>query len=357
MGAVPIALQAIASHRRSIAMETAASAQAQATNNQICANLQIEKGQRQDRLKHAIEHLGHPSTSVRLGGAYELLQLARDTPSLRETVLNILCAHIRQTTTTNDYITNHHSSPTTEIQSILRLVFAENHELFGCYKSDLQGSYLNRANLSKSTLINANLERVRFQQANLHQANLRGALLINSDLGGAVVARADLSGAKILTSNLQRAILSQSLLRGATILGAKMQLVDLRGAQLQGAQIKDVQLQGAKLAGASFQGVHPMPEGNTSLRFVDIVRRSVGNPSDLSELTLQGSLNDDDMASLTDGLSEDDASRIRKDFASQLRIPGDADVSGHVGLVTGKYTNEDAETWIAEYLTTDKSAG
>ena len=37
---------------------------------------------------------------MRLGGAYELFHLAQDTEELRQTVLDILCAHIRQTTDT-----------------------------------------------------------------------------------------------------------------------------------------------------------------------------------------------------------------------------------------------------------------
>ena len=38
------------------------------------------------------------SDSVRLGGAYELFHLAQDTEELRQTVLDILYAHIRRTT-------------------------------------------------------------------------------------------------------------------------------------------------------------------------------------------------------------------------------------------------------------------
>ena len=47
--------------------------------SQADAVLKTEQGQRQDRLKNAIEHLGHKSDSVRLGGAYELFHLAKDT--------------------------------------------------------------------------------------------------------------------------------------------------------------------------------------------------------------------------------------------------------------------------------------
>ena len=58
---------------------------------QTDANQNTEQVQRQERLKNAIEHLGHDSDSVRLGGAYELFHLAKDTPDLRQTcVMDIL---------------------------------------------------------------------------------------------------------------------------------------------------------------------------------------------------------------------------------------------------------------------------
>ena len=84
MGGILFVLQVLASHRRAKAME-------KTVRN-------TEQGQRQERLKNAIEHLGNTSRSQRMGGAYELFHLAEDTPQLRQTVFDILCAHIRRTT-------------------------------------------------------------------------------------------------------------------------------------------------------------------------------------------------------------------------------------------------------------------
>ena len=120
MGALLVALQALMSYRRANAMEETANAQIKAAEQQAIANQNAqlalqqerqrmeetvkaqaranentEKGLRQERLKNAIEHLGNDSDSVRLGGAYELFHLAQDTFELRQTVLDILCAHIR----------------------------------------------------------------------------------------------------------------------------------------------------------------------------------------------------------------------------------------------------------------------
>ena len=59
---------AIADYSQAIALNPA-------TEHQAQANETTEQGQRQERLKNAIEHLGHESASVRLGGAYELFHL------------------------------------------------------------------------------------------------------------------------------------------------------------------------------------------------------------------------------------------------------------------------------------------
>ena len=107
MGGLLLALQAMMSYKRAKALEDtanaqaeAAKAQAKATEEQAKANEKIEQGQRQERLKNAIEHLGHDSESVRIAGTYELRQLARDIeePRFRRTVLDILDAYIRRTT-------------------------------------------------------------------------------------------------------------------------------------------------------------------------------------------------------------------------------------------------------------------
>ena len=102
-GAV-LMLQALIANKRAKAMEEAAMAQAGAAKEQATANLNTERGQRQERLKNAIEHLGSDSESLRLGGAYELFHLAEDTPSLRQTVLDILCAHVRRMTREDWYM-------------------------------------------------------------------------------------------------------------------------------------------------------------------------------------------------------------------------------------------------------------
>ena len=354
MGGVLVALQALASNRRATAMETAAIAQAAAMEEQTKANLNVEERHRQERLKNAIEHLGHSSPSVRLGGAYELVNLAFEKEALRATVMEILCAHIRQTTTQAEYTQEHLSSPSTEVQSLLSVLFVENHTIFDGCKAKLQGSCLNRVNLANAHLVNVNFEGAQLQQANLHQACLQGSLLLNTNLTGAMAARADLSGAKILTSSLRGAVLFQTIFRGSTIIGTQMQLADLRHAELQGSQTQGLALQGAQLDGAQFHGMRAMAEqssdGSTSLKFSDIVNAGVGKNTDFSEVVFEGGLTEEDVKSVV-GCTADDAARSnRKKLIVHVGKAKSHELPPNSLVRVGLYTAEEAEKWIFGYL-------
>ena len=181
MGGLLIAIQAAIANKRANAMDKtaqaqtdvakaqagAAQAQARATEEQANANRHTERGQRQERLKNAIEHLGHESSdSVRLGGAYELFHLAQDTEELRRTVFDILCAHIRQTTRENEYREKHRSKPSEEIQSLLTLLFVQRYAVFKGLPINLRGSWLNGAELLGARLRKVDLMCVHFETKN-----------------------------------------------------------------------------------------------------------------------------------------------------------------------------------------------
>ncbi len=148
-------LQAVIANKRAKAMEETSRAQADAAKAQAIANRNTEQGQRQERLKSAIEHLGNESESVRLGGAYELFHLAQDTESLQQTVLDILCAHIRRTTRDNEYQKKHSSQPSEEIQSLLTLLFVHGYDVFTGLHINLYESWLNGADLREARLSGA----------------------------------------------------------------------------------------------------------------------------------------------------------------------------------------------------------
>ena len=187
MGGILVALQALMSYKRAKAMEDTAKAQADAAGAQADAVSKTEQGQRQDRLKNAIEHLGHDKESVRLGGAYELFHLAKESEEMRESVFDILCAHIRRTTGENKYRETYESKPSEEVQSLLDLLFIKTPEVFkGLYIDiDLSGIWLNGSNL-----VTARLEGVSLDDAYLRGADLMLAHLQGASLDGAHLQRA-----------------------------------------------------------------------------------------------------------------------------------------------------------------------
>ena len=277
MGGVLLALQALMSYKRAKALEDtakaqaeAAKAQAKATEEQAKANQNTEQGQRQERLKNAIEHLGHDNASVRLGGAYELFHLAEDTAEdtkdLRQTVLDILCAHIRRTTGEDEYREKHKSEPSEEIQSLLTLLFVQKHEVFKGLCINLQGSWLNGADLDgarleKAVLTNAYLQRASLNRAQLDGVHLGEAKLQKADFREAkmrlaTLVRADMQAIDLSGAHLQRSLLNEARLHGAFLTDAHLQETGLNGTYLRGAYLAAAHLQNASLGGAHLQGAN-----------------------------------------------------------------------------------------------------
>ncbi|MFI6320631.1 pentapeptide repeat-containing protein [Nonomuraea sp. NPDC050556] len=54
-----------------------------------------ERGHDTDRYGKAAEQLGHAAAPVRLAGLYALEQLAQNSPALRQTVVDVICAYLR----------------------------------------------------------------------------------------------------------------------------------------------------------------------------------------------------------------------------------------------------------------------
>ena len=220
-----------------------------------------EKGNIAERFKNAIEHLGHESPSVRMGSIYALHHIAQEVDDYRERVFEILCAHIRETTTQKEYKpqiiprvkTNSeaHFKPSIEIESILRLLFCEppDRRIYEGLRANLDNANLLRANLMHSNIQNArffsadlqcagffysNLQESGFSNANLYNAffigtELQGANFSNSILWKTKFADANLQGCNFLNANLKEAtfinaknLTAEQLLEAKTLYKAKL---------------------------------------------------------------------------------------------------------------------------------------
>ena len=357
MGGVLLALQALMSYKRAKALEDtanaqaeAAKAQAKATEEQAKANQNTEQGQRQERLKNAIEHLGHASDSVRLGGAYELFQLAEETEKWRQTILDILCAHIRQTTGEAEYRKKYKLKPSEEIQSLLTLLFVQEHEVFTGFHINLQGSWLNGADLTGARLGEAFLVGAYLQRANLDEARLQGTNFGGAHLQKARLWEASLQGANLCWAHLQEAHFLRARLQGVDLDQARLQGASLSQASLQGAFLGGVGLQEVNLHEARLQGIRsragdwPLP-----VSFAERIRKFIGQESDLSRVTFKGGLNPQKVDSLVEGFSDEEANELRETLEPHIDQRVSRELPEDSGAITGAYTKEEAEQWIAEY--------
>ena len=264
MAGLVLMLQAVIANRRAKALEDSAKAQADAVNaqskatrEQAKANQLTEQGMRQGRLKDAIEHLGNDSESMRLGGAHELFHLAQDMMdnySIRQTVLDILCAHIRRTTGEGTYQYRHPSNPSQEIQSLLTLLFVQEHDVFAGLRINLGESWLCGAEMRGARLLRADMRRATLNKATLNDADLKKAILVQTHLKEARLERACLREADLFEVEMQGAGLSGAQLQGANVDSGRLTAAYLHGANLQGAFLFSTQMHGATLTSAKMQG-------------------------------------------------------------------------------------------------------
>ena len=411
MGGILIALQALMSYKRAKAMEKTAKSQADAV-------LKTEQGQQQERFRNAIEHLGHEKDSVRLGGAYELFHLAQDSEDLRKTVLDILCAHIRQTTGEHEYQKKHKvpeyeegvPEPSEEVQSLLNLLFVQDHNVFKGLSADLRGSWMSGADLRTARLESAVLVGVDLQEADLKGANLQGVKLDGAQLQGANLEGANLQRANVTWTHLERTNLKETKLQGADLTRVKLQGADLKGANLQGVDLTRANLQRADLKGANLQGVdltranlqeanlqraklqgvvlwaaklHGMDLMEAQLQAANLgaaklqevnltktqlqgviskkdclisfekrIRTQIGKESDLSGITFEGGLGQGDLDCIVEdyqGLLTEETRKLVEKLTRHLDKPKSNKLPKNSGAITDTYTRENAEKWIAEY--------
>ena len=208
IGGILAAIGAIAINRR---------ANAQIDNNKL-----IEKGHIQEQFKTATEHLGQPGT--RIAAYYEFCQLAKNHKNLRKIIFNILCSHLREETSTNEYKEKAKKRPTENIQSLLDILFkseSEFQDTFNNFPIYLPRTHLVNANLEDACMILVNFEGANLQYANFGHAGLQYANFGHADLQNASFWKANLQGISSRNANLREADLQGANLQGTSIFGAK----------------------------------------------------------------------------------------------------------------------------------------
>ena len=270
--------------------------------------------------------LSDESASVRLGGIYALDTLARSNETYLTRIVEILCAHLRETTQQKGYQEKYKDKPSNEIQSLANVLSELNKVLSvlnsqkekngnsdflrldlsasylvgadltnACLKyvnlveTDLQQAFLDKAQLQKANLRIANMQRASLRGAQMQMASLVYAHMENTScraiqLQGADLHGTHLNGAKLRGAQMQMAILNVAWLQQAKLAGAQLQKASLQYAQLQMAFLDRAQMQGAILHRTQLQGAEL---GKAQLQGAELKGAQLQG-ADLSEAQLQG---------------------------------------------------------------------
>jgi hypothetical protein len=230
--------------------------QQQATSRQVADQLAVTRqGQVGERFSRAIAQLDSDAIDVRLGGLYELEQLARPetkAPERRLVIIEVLAAYIRQ----------HYKTPTPkaafrkppEDLGAAFTIIGRRSIQDGDPRADLRKLVLGPVDLSNVILRSVDLDGADLSGTDFGDAELRGAEFNGADLGGV-----DLRDVYLFLADLREADLSGTDLSGVNFGGA-----DLRGADLRGAELQVIRMGepiGAVLSGARANQSTRWPDG------------------------------------------------------------------------------------------------
>ena len=300
----------LASNQRAKAMEKQAEAQAKAVDEQSKAVKEETKSVEEQvktnenkTFNDATGYLGNKSASVRLGGIYTLYDLALSNPEKRlKNIIEILSAHVRETTQEKKYQEKYEKKPSNEISSLLKLLsdlntnyLIKNKEaesspldlshayLCGVHLRDLdfsyaiftysnfegailEGSHFEGANLSvshfegaylpASHFEDANLYASHFEGANLEESHFEGANLRESHFEGAILERSHFEGANLRGSHFAVASLEGSHFEGAYLYASHFAGADLVASHFESADLRESHFAGADLAASHFEGAY-----------------------------------------------------------------------------------------------------
>ena len=191
------------------------------------ANRQAAIGEQQllnERFQRSTEMLGSTVMAVRLGGVYQLQQLAREKPrQYHILVMQTLCGFVREPPDLSQESDRESPRLRQDVQAAVDAI---------------QDRVLqNRLGIEKSAQYRPDLSNASLRGASLHSAQLQGIYLNYSDLSSSMLMSASLSGcwlvgAKLCDANLTGADLRHSWLNEADFSGA-----DLLGTRLYRASL------------------------------------------------------------------------------------------------------------------------
>jgi hypothetical protein len=175
------------------------------TSQQVARQLEVtQQGQAGERFSRAIGQLGGKTMEAKLGGIYELEQLARQAKDRRLVIFDVLAAYIRQHPPPALPACAVDTTPlkvrAPDVQAALT-VLGRRKPQPGDPPIDLSSAKICGADLEGADLSGAYLLHADLSGANLDNADLRGAELTRADLSDTYLGYTKLQGAKTYVIN------------------------------------------------------------------------------------------------------------------------------------------------------------
>ena len=110
-------------------------------------------------------------------------------------------------------------------------------------------------------------------------------------------------------------------------------------------------MHGTELRGARLHGAYSHLLRPSNQPFEAVINKRIGKQSDLSGAIFAGGLSRKDVASIGQGLPDEDANELREQLEAHIGKPASHELPENSGARIGAYTKEAAAQWIAEYKT------
>jgi pentapeptide repeat protein len=193
-----------------------------------------------NQVSKGFEQLASDKVAMQLGGIYALEGVMNTSEQYHGSVLEGLCAYVREKTAVKTATENKPDKPAIDVQAALTVI--------GRRAKGIEGGKIDLANVS-------------IRGAVLNFANLTGANLSGANLSFAKLTGTDLGGANLSLANLNFADLSDAHLPGANLGGANLSFADLSLANLSGANLSRADLSLADLSLANLSRAENLTQG------------------------------------------------------------------------------------------------
>lgn len=157
----------------------------------------IEEGQVTERFSRAVEQLSSADSSTRIGGIYSLERIAGDSKKDHPTVMEIICAYVREKSSSEFALTLlGPEEPSTDVQAACDVI---------CRLSRIEDVEHPLINLNGAKLENVKFDSGAFSYSSFQDAHLRDATVLYFEINHARFRNADLTRAHFYDGEMRLA--------------------------------------------------------------------------------------------------------------------------------------------------------